>query len=349
MADQNGASEKPEREARRSEFENHAYLIEFHQSTVDDVAFEACVVDACREVDAPLAGLFGPESVSWRVNRESIVFLGAARAALMQVAHPFVAQAIAEQSTTLSDPIGRFHRTFQMMFSMIFGSRDQAVAQARLLRQVHARITGCLPEPVGMFSAGTVYRADQKAPMMWVLATLIDSAVRMYDAVCPALSAAEREIYYSESLRVAALFGLARDEMPESWAAFEDYMSDVLCSDVLACGTAGHTVGQFLIHGRQADGRRTFVPLPPFYRAVTARFLPARLRDMFGLGFDEAEARRSDHAIARLRRYYPKLPDHVRYVPPYFEAMARLQGRRDAGMIVKLFNRIWVGRPRLVS
>ena len=323
-------------------------LLEFHQSTVDEAAFEACIAALCQEIEAPDAGLFGPESVSWRVNRESIVFLGAARAALLQVAHPFVAQAIAEQSTTLSDPIGRFHRTFQMMFSMIFGSRDQAVAQARLLRRVHNGVSGVLPERVGIFPEGTIYRADQKVPMMWVLATLVDSAVRMYEAVCPALSPAEREVYYTESLRVAALFGLARDEMPENWVAFENYMSDILCSDLLACGTAGRDVGKFLICGRQADGRRTFLPLPRFYRAVTARYLPERLRAMFGLVFDEAEARRSDQALACLRRYYPKLPDRVRFVPPYLEAQARLQGRHDAGMIVNLMSRVWVGRSRLV-
>src|SRR5215207_10533073 len=78
-------------------------------------------------------GVFGPESLIWRVDREAAVFLGAGRALLLQLAHPWVAAGIAEHSTTLADPIGRFHRTFAIMFTLVFGSLDQACAVARRL------------------------------------------------------------------------------------------------------------------------------------------------------------------------------------------------------------------------
>jgi uncharacterized protein (DUF2236 family) len=52
-------------------------------------------------------GLFGPASVTWRVDREAAIFLGAGRALLLQLAHPWVAAAIAEHSRTFTDPIGR--------------------------------------------------------------------------------------------------------------------------------------------------------------------------------------------------------------------------------------------------
>src|SRR5829696_2548426 len=51
-------------------------------------------------------GVFGPGSMLWQVDREALVFLGAGRALLLQLAHPWVATAIAEHSTALSDPIG---------------------------------------------------------------------------------------------------------------------------------------------------------------------------------------------------------------------------------------------------
>jgi len=38
-----------------------------------------------------LAGVFGPDSATWRVNREAAIFLGAGRALLLQLAHPSVA------------------------------------------------------------------------------------------------------------------------------------------------------------------------------------------------------------------------------------------------------------------
>lgn len=60
------------------------------------------------EVGDPRAGLFGPDSKLWEVNKHSISFLGAGRAALLQLAHPWVAWAIDQHSNTRSDPFGRF-------------------------------------------------------------------------------------------------------------------------------------------------------------------------------------------------------------------------------------------------
>ena len=79
------------------------------------------------------AGVFGPNSQIWRIDREAAAFLGAGRALLMQLAHPWVATAIAQHSTALGDPIGRFHRTFQIVFTLVFGSLDQALSVSRRL------------------------------------------------------------------------------------------------------------------------------------------------------------------------------------------------------------------------
>ena len=52
-------------------------------------------LDTVREAAAgPIKGIFGPESLTWRVDREAAVFLGAGRALLLQLAHPWVAAAI---------------------------------------------------------------------------------------------------------------------------------------------------------------------------------------------------------------------------------------------------------------
>ncbi len=92
-----------------------------------------------------VAGVFGPDSVTWKVDREAAIFLGAGRALLLQLAHPWVATAIAEHSKVLNDPIGLFHCTFRAMFMMVFGTFDQAVAAARRLHLRHAAITGVMP------------------------------------------------------------------------------------------------------------------------------------------------------------------------------------------------------------
>src|SRR5580704_8180412 len=159
-------------------------------------------------------GVFGPTSISWKVNRESALFLAAARAALLQLAHPWVAAAIAEHSTTLTDPVGRFHQTFRVMFTMVFGSLEQALAASRRLYRRHSGIRGELPEAVGHFAKGAAYEANEIDALRWVYATLVDSALIAYELVLPPLTGAEREQYYEESKTLAALFGISRDYLP---------------------------------------------------------------------------------------------------------------------------------------
>src|SRR5579859_778300 len=85
----------------------------------------------------PGHGFFGPGSITWRVNRESAVFLGAGRAALLQLAHPWVATALAQHSNLLNDAIGRFHSTFRVLYTMLFGTRSQATEAAKQLYRLH--------------------------------------------------------------------------------------------------------------------------------------------------------------------------------------------------------------------
>src|SRR5947199_726366 len=70
------------------------------------------------EAAGPTEGVFGPASLTWQIDREAVIFLGAGRALLLQLAHPWVAAAIAVHSRTLADPIGRFHTPFVTDFSM---------------------------------------------------------------------------------------------------------------------------------------------------------------------------------------------------------------------------------------
>src|SRR5262249_38981894 len=90
------------------------------------------------------SGIFGPRSITWQVNREAAIFLGAGRALLLQLAHPWVAAAVEQHSDTFANPIGRFHRTFSTVFTMVFGTLGQSFEAARSLHHRHASITGTL-------------------------------------------------------------------------------------------------------------------------------------------------------------------------------------------------------------
>src|SRR6202453_2434367 len=148
-------------------------------------------------------GFFGPGSVTWRVTRESAVFLGAGRAALLQLAHPWVAVALAQHSNLLNDAVGRFHSTFRVVYTMLFGTRDQATQASQQLYRLHTGIRGELP------NAGEHYEANDVAALRWVYATLVESAMMAYEFVLPPLTLSDRGQYYAESKRMAALFGIS--------------------------------------------------------------------------------------------------------------------------------------------
>jgi uncharacterized protein (DUF2236 family) len=285
-------------------------------------------------------GVFGSHSLFWRINREAIVFLGAGRALLLQLAHPCVAAAIAEHSRAGADPIGRFHRTFGVVYSMVFGSLDQAFAAARRLHRRHEAITGTMPVDAGPFARGSPYRANDVAALRWVFATLIDTALLAYEMALPALSANERERYYAESFQFAALFGLAPTDLPADWTAFAACNTAMARSDTLTVTAAARDIARELL---LRPGQR--LRAPRWYNALTASMLPARLREGFDLPFGQRERLRAERAIAHIRRRYPLIPARLRYVAPYHEALARLAGRSRADPMTRLLNRLWIGRP----
>ena len=290
------------------------------------------------------AGAFGPRSMMWHIDKEAAIFLGAGRALLLQLAHPWIATAIAQHSPVLADPIGRFHRTFSAMFTMAFGTIEQALAAARRLHQRHARVSGTLAQAAGPFAANSRYEANDIAALCWVHATLIDTALVAYQLVCPPLSVEERQRYWTEARLFAAFFGIPQDALPQSWVDFAAGNEKMGRSDVLTVSDQARSIA-----GAVLSGAGTRLPIPSWYRALTARLLPLRLRGDFGLPYGEFEHRKTERALAVLRGVYPWVPGRLRYVGPYQEARARLAGRQRPGATTQLLNRLWIGQKSMAG
>ena len=301
-------------------------------------------LDAVREAAAgPIEGIFGPDSLTWRVDREAAIFLGAGRALLLQLAHPWVAAAISEHSRTFADPVGRFHRTFNITFTMVFGTLDQALAASRRLHRRHAAVTGILPQAAGRFEAGSAYSANEVSALRWVHATLVETALQTHDLVLPVLTNSEREQYWAEAKLYAALFGIRPADLPADWTSFAAYTEAMAQSDSLAVSPAARDIAEQIF-----SGRGTGLRVPRWYRALTAHLLPKRLACEFGFEFGEREQRRADRALAWIRRVYPRLPLRLRAVGPYQEALARVQcDQQQPDLAVRWLNRLWIGRPMM--
>ena len=286
----------------------------------------------------PASGLFGPDSQFWRIHRHAVLFAGAGRAALLQLAHPFVARAIAAHSPVADDPLGRFRGTFRWIFPMIFGELDAALAAARVVHAQHQRVSGHFAQAVGPLPAGLAYRATDVGTTRWVHATLCDTSIRIYEACVAPLARAEKQAYYAESLRFAALFGLSPRLLPADWDAFQTYVDGMCRSPLLCVGPDARKLAPRLFRPRSASARRLLVA----YEAWTAARLPDRLRKAYGL---EAASPARTSLFDRVFRSEACWPEAVRYVPAYHEAQARLQQRSSAPLVARAVERVVFGAP----
>jgi uncharacterized protein (DUF2236 family) len=283
----------------------------------------------------PGQGFFGPGSITWHVNRESAVFLGAGRAALLQLAHPWVAAALAQHSNLLNDAVGRFHSTFRVLYTMLFGTRGQATEASRQLYRLHTGIRGDLP-------SGEHYEANETAALRWVYATLVESAIMAYEFVLPPLTLSERGQYYAESKRMAALFGISAEGLPNDWTDFLQYTANMFASPELSVDAGALALGRSVM-----SGAGTWIRPPHWYAALTAYWMPQRLRTAFALPFGAREEEAVHWAGRWLPRFYPSIPGTLRYVGPFHEANARLRGRAP-GLLTRKSNSFWMGQPRLL-
>src|ERR1700737_705495 len=168
-------------------------------------------------MDSIRPGLLGEDAVIRRVNRENVPpLLGGERALLMQIAHPKVAAGVDEHSDFRRHPIRRLRRTLLMTMAIVFGDRETAAAAARAVNQVHSRVRG------------DGYHALDPDLLLWVHATLVDTALVTYETFVQRLDPRERENFYQEMKLLGELLGVPRDRFPAKMADFEAYMDSML-------------------------------------------------------------------------------------------------------------------------
>ncbi|MBX3252036.1 MAG: DUF2236 domain-containing protein [Myxococcales bacterium] len=291
--------------------------------------YEACVAWAKSEARGPKVGLHGPGTVTWRVSREPAVFLGGGAAALLQLAHPFVAYGVAEHSRTQTDPVGRFQRTFENVYAIVFGDLEGAVKASRRVRAIHERITGVLAEDAGRWRAGDRYAANDEDALLWVHATLIRTAVEVYERSIGRLSTTEKDRYWNESKRFAALFGLVPGRLPARYSDFVEYFEDTVRSDMIAVTQPAATLAAFLFTPR----RPALGPFNHWYRAMTAGLLPETLRRQYRLRFGPVERAAFEASLRAARAGAPMLPRRAREMPAYVEARRRIAGRAQSDRV----------------
>src|SRR3954469_19620364 len=149
------------------------------------------------------AGYFTDESMLRRIHRERAVALSGPRALLMQGAHPVAVRGLLAHSSAIDTPYERLARTAEVMSTIGFGSRGDADRVTRRVRALHRR-----------------YKVDKPDLLLWVLFTLVDSALVVYQLYVDGLSEEEQAGYWEDYKQVGRLFGLRDRDMPDTLAGF---------------------------------------------------------------------------------------------------------------------------------
>ena len=215
----------------------------------------------------------------------------------MQLAHPDVAAGVADHSDFERDPFGRLQRTLDATYTIVFGTEEDADLVARQLWAVHERVTG------------PGYRANDPELLMWVHATLVDTALRVHDRFLRPLSAKDAARYYRDSVVVGEILGVPRDVQPPDLAAFRAYMRRMVGALVVS-DTARQLAGAVL------RPRLPWLAEPgmALARELTAGLLPRPLREQYGLGWDRNRKTALLLAGAASRQVLPRVPSPVRRV-----------------------------------
>ena len=280
-------------------------------------------------------GYFTSDDVAWRIGRELALVLGGPRALLMQVAHPLVAAGVAVHSSYRDDPWRRLERTMNAVWSIVFGSREEADEAAARVKAVHLTVRGRLEEPMGPFPAGTRYSALDPELMMWVHATLVDTALLVYGSWVRPLSEEEQAAYYEEMKTLARLFGTPDDVIPRSLDAFRLYMAERLSSGEIVVTEAAQRIAETVLRPPVPLALR---PLAEAVNLLTVSLLPERLRTGYGLSWDPARAVLVAASRPWIRRVVlPLMPDLIRAV----QAARRAEGRRGQALAKLLPSAQW--------
>lgn len=226
----------------------------------------------CYDEPAADPGIFGPDSVAWRVHQNgAAMFIGGVTAVLLELAEPRVRSGVWDHTEFRSDPVGRMRRTAAAAMVTTYGSKRDVARLAARVRRLHARVAGRTPE-------GRSYRADDPELLRWVHATAAYGFLNAHARyVEPRLRLADRDRYYAESARAAVVYGVR--DAPRSVAEMEGYL-EAMFSEL----RAHEIVGEFLRVVSSAPAvSYAATPLQRLFVEAAIDLLPAEVRHRLGL------------------------------------------------------------------
>ena len=221
-------------------------------------------------------GLFGPESVTWRVMNSRVMWVAIVRALYLQALHPRVIRGTLQNAATITEPVdawARLRRTRKFIETRTFGTTAEAQRAADRVRKIHEPLTGTDPD-------GTRYRVDDPELLLWVHCGEVASCVDITRRSRLPFSDAELDAFVAEQRASAELIGAGRAAAPASVAELGAYYEEIR-PGLHACEEARQAL-RLTMHPPVPDGNRVLkLGLPPV-SALAFSTLPGWARRMYG-------------------------------------------------------------------
>src|SRR3954447_9379326 len=196
-------------------------------------------------------------------------------------------------------PFKRLVRTAKEFEAVMLGTRAEADRVLEMVRRMHSRVNGELPEDAGPYPAGTRYDAFDPELMLWTMAVMMDSAEHFYDLLIRRMTADERERLWQDYIRFAELFGMPREAAPPTYPEFRAWYDAKLAGDEMFLTEEARYVGRATAF--QIPFPRHLVAFKPGHDLVMLGSLPARVRREYGLPWTRAHAAAYRLAVVGMR------------------------------------------------
>lgn len=174
------------------------------------------------EYDQPLGdpGLFGPDSVTWRIHADFPgMMAGGIGALMLQTLHPAALAGVWDHSNFRTDLIGRLRRTTAFVAGTSYAPTAEAERLIARVRGIHAKVRGKTEH-------GRPYHANSPKLLTWVHVTEVSSFLRGYLTYANAeVPLALQDRYYAENAVIAEALGARK--VPKSVAEVEAYFAAV--------------------------------------------------------------------------------------------------------------------------
>ena len=267
----------------------------------------------------PDPGLFGPDSITWRVHADPILWVGGLRALLLQALHPVAMAGVAQHSGFRADPWGRLFRTAEYVATVSFGTTEEARQASARVRAIHARVRGVEPE------SGQPYRADDPALLAWVHCAQVDSFLAVARRAGISLTPAEADRYVDEQRRLGPLVGLDSATLPRNTRELASYFERM--RPLLRLTAESRSAVAFVFFRPRPRRVQPLTPARPGWLGVSGlalALLPRWARRLYRLPGLPVTDLAATATVRALRAGLWRLPANLREGPHLRDARARL-------------------------